>query len=55
MFSPVPFQSDQLARSPSPENNAEQAIAVEGKGIVTTLQEIVNDSFKRLFHPNDVS
>lgn len=55
VFSPVPFQSDQLARSPSPENNAEQAIAVEGKGIVTTLQEIVNDSFKRLFHPNDVN
>ncbi|KAF4352166.1 hypothetical protein F8388_020048 [Cannabis sativa] len=55
VFSPVVFQLDQPVRPPSPELDAEPLGTVERKGIVATLQEIVNDSLKRLFHPNDVS
>ncbi|GMN60781.1 hypothetical protein TIFTF001_029867 [Ficus carica] len=55
VFSPVPFQSDPLVRPLSPEINGEQANAVERKGIVGTLQEIANNSLKRLFHPNNVN
>lgn len=53
VFSPVLFQSDPLVRPLSPEINGEQANAVERKGIVGPLQAIVNNSLKRLFHPND--
>lgn len=55
VFSPVPFQLDQPLQPPSPELDAEQTITAERKGIVATLQEIVHDSLKRIFHPNDVS
>ena len=55
MFSPVPFQWDQQAGPASPEINGEQPATTERKGLVATLQEAVNDSLKRLFHPNDVS
>lgn len=55
MFSPVPFQSDPLVRPLSPEINGEQANGVERKGILGTLQELANNSLKRLFYPNDVS
>ncbi|KAL5546887.1 hypothetical protein UlMin_006574, partial [Ulmus minor] len=55
VFSPVPFQLEQLVRSPSPEQDTEQPITAERKSIVATLQGVFNDSVRRLFHPNDVN
>ncbi|PON89796.1 WD repeat containing protein [Trema orientale] len=55
VFGSVPFPLDQIVPPPSPELNSEQAITTGRKGVLATLQEIVNDSLKRLFHPNDVN
>ncbi|PON80671.1 WD repeat containing protein [Parasponia andersonii] len=55
VFGSVPFQLDQIVPPPSPELNSEQAMTTGRKGVIATLQEMVNDSLKRLFHPNDVN
>ncbi|KAI4300945.1 hypothetical protein L6164_034270 [Bauhinia variegata] len=59
VFSPVPFQSEQLVSPPAVENDAEQEgrateESVQRKGLVAVLQGLVGDSFRRLFNPNDV-
>ncbi|KAK9290378.1 hypothetical protein L1049_008547 [Liquidambar formosana] len=58
VFSPVPFQSDQVL-SQSPEHGAEQGgrtgDSVDRKGLVAALQGILGDELKRLFHPNHVN
>lgn len=58
VFSPVPFQSEQLV-PPAPDNDAEQDGRTTGdnsqrKGLLSAFQGLVNDSLRRLFHPNDV-
>lgn len=62
VFSPVPFQSDQLAAPSLPEQDDEQqqeTIAnLEGlqtKGMVATLQGIASKYLRRLLNPTDVS
>ncbi|VVA28872.1 PREDICTED: aladin [Prunus dulcis] len=56
VFSPVPFQSDQLVRPPSPEQDDQQvATTAPTKGLLQTLQGILNRSLTPLFHPNHVN
>ncbi|KAL6272218.1 hypothetical protein ACE6H2_022910 [Prunus campanulata] len=56
VFSPVPFQPDQLARPPSPDQEDQQvATTASTKGLLQTLQGILNRSFTPLFHPNHVN
>ncbi|KAK7825982.1 aladin [Quercus suber] len=50
VFSPVPFQSNQVV-PPSSEQDTEQ----QGKGLISTFQGILNHSLARIFHPNDVN
>ncbi|XP_075637137.1 aladin isoform X3 [Castanea sativa] len=50
VFSPVPFQSNQVVL-PGSEQDTEQ----QGKGLISAFQGIFNDSFTRIFHPNDVN
>ncbi|KAK4581225.1 hypothetical protein RGQ29_024768 [Quercus rubra] len=50
VFSPVPFQSNQVV-PPSSEQDTEQ----QGKGLISAFQGILNDSLTRIFHPNDVN
>lgn len=49
VFSPVPFQSNQVV-PPGSEQDSEQ----QGKGLISAFQGIFNDSLTRIFHPNDV-
>ena len=58
MFSPVSFQSEQLAPL-APENDTEQegrtvGESVERKSLGAVLQGLVNESLRRIFYPNDV-
>ena len=60
VFSPVPFQCDQLL-AVSPEHGEEQPpqatredVAPRGKGLSAALQRIVNDCLKQSFYPSDV-
>ncbi|XP_059668260.1 aladin [Cornus florida] len=57
VFSPVPFQSDDLL-PPSTEQGFEQhertVESVQRKGLSEALQAVCRDTFKRLFHPNYV-
>ncbi|KAF5750330.1 aladin isoform X1 [Tripterygium wilfordii] len=62
VFSAVPFQSEQLVSTPSPERDTERQERTNGEtaqrkiGLASALRGIVNDSLKRLFyHPNDVN
>ncbi|KAM4079787.1 hypothetical protein ACJW30_09G141500 [Castanea mollissima] len=50
VFSPVPFQSNQVV-PPGSEQDTEQ----QGKGLISAFQGIFNDSLTRIFHPNDVN
>ncbi|XP_050245098.1 aladin isoform X2 [Quercus robur] len=50
VFSPVPFQSNQVV-PPSSEQDTEQ----QGKGLISAFQGILNDSLTRIFHPNHVN
>lgn len=50
VFSPVPFQSNQVV-PPSSEQDTEQ----QGKGLISAFQGILNDSLTRIFRPNDVN
>ncbi|XP_030927471.1 aladin [Quercus lobata] len=50
VFSPVPFQSNQVV-PPSSEQDTEQ----QGKGLISAFQGILNDSLNRIFHPNHVN
>lgn len=58
MFSPVPFQSEQLV-PPASNNDAEQegrttGDSVQRKGLLGAFQGLINESLRRLFCPNDV-
>ncbi|GAV60944.1 WD40 domain-containing protein [Cephalotus follicularis] len=58
IFSPVSFQLDQFVLT-STKQDSEQEGRTNGesfqrKGIVSTLQGFVNDTFNRILHPNDV-
>ncbi|XP_021831355.1 aladin isoform X1 [Prunus avium] len=56
VFSPVPFQPDQLARPPSPDQDDQQvATTASTKGLLQNLQGILNRSLTPLFHPNHVN
>lgn len=50
VFSPVPFQSNQVV-PPSSEQDTEQ----QGKGLISAFQGILNHSLARIYHPNDVN
>lgn len=50
VFSPVPFQSNQVV-PPSSEQDTEQ----QGKGLISAFQGFLNDSLTRIFHPNHVN
>lgn len=58
VFSPIPFQPEQLGSTGENQeseyqerNNGE---SVERKGLMKSLQYLVNDSIKRMFYPNCV-
>ncbi|KAB2608460.1 aladin [Pyrus ussuriensis x Pyrus communis] len=53
VFSPVPLQSDQLVRPPSPDQDPQQVVTTPTKGILQNLQGILN--LTPLFRPNHVS
>ncbi|KAK9987002.1 hypothetical protein SO802_031953 [Lithocarpus litseifolius] len=50
VFSPVPFQSNQVV-PPSSEQDTEQ----QGKALISAFQGVLNASLTRIFHPNDVN
>lgn len=53
VFSPLPFQSDQLVQPPSPDHDAEQVVTTSTtKGFLKNLQGIIN--LTPLFRPNHV-
>lgn len=60
VFSPVPFQSDQIV-PPSLEQDTEQqegrinSERAQERGLVATLRGIFNHSVKGLFHPDNVN
>ncbi|KAM0990776.1 hypothetical protein ACFX2C_009246 [Malus domestica] len=54
VFSPLPFQSDQLVQPPSPDHDAEQVVTTSPtKGFLKNLQGIIN--LTPLFRPNHVN
>ncbi|KAM1333295.1 hypothetical protein ACFX15_008873 [Malus domestica] len=54
VFSPLPFQSDQLVQPPSPDHDAEQVVTTSPtKGYLKNLQGIIN--LTPLFRPNHVN
>lgn len=55
VFTPVPFQSDELASSSPDRQESEQRGREEGEGLVSTLHGIINNSIKPFFHPDHVS
>lgn len=54
VFTPVPFQSDELASSSPDRQESEQRGREEGEGLVSTLHGIINNSIKPFFHPDHV-
>ena len=59
MFSPVPFQPEQLGSTRDDQESEQQernnGESDERKGLMKSLQYLVNDSIKRIFYPNCVS
>lgn len=59
MFSPVPFQPEQLGSTGEDQESEHQernsGESDERKGLMKSLQYLVNDSIKRIFYPNCVS
>lgn len=55
VFSPVPFQSDLLLAHSEQESEQGYSENVPRKGLNGMLRLILNDSFKRVFLPKDVS
>ena len=59
MFSPVPFQPEQLGSTGEDQESEQQernnGESDERKGLMKSLQYLVNDSIKRIFYPNCVS
>nr|TKR97995.1 hypothetical protein D5086_0000207930 [Populus alba] len=58
VFSPVPFQPEQLGSTGENQESEHQernnGESVERKGLMKSLQYLVNDSIKRMFYPNCV-
>ncbi|KAJ6870298.1 aladin [Populus alba x Populus x berolinensis] len=58
VFSPIPFQPEQLGSTGENQESEHQernnGESVERKGLMKSLQYLVNDSIKRMFYPNCV-
>lgn len=58
VFSPIPFQPEQLGSTGENQESEHQernnGECVERKGLMKSLQYLVNDSIKRMFYPNCV-
>lgn len=58
VFSPIPFQPEQLGSTGENQESEHQernnGESVERKGLMKSLQYLVNDSIKRVFYPNCV-
>ncbi|CAK7339887.1 unnamed protein product [Dovyalis caffra] len=58
VFSPIPFQPEQLGSTGKDQETEHQernnGESFERKGLVKSLQYLVNDSIKRMFYPNCV-
>jgi len=59
VFSPIPFQPEQLGSTGENQESEHQdrnnGESVERKGLMKSLQYLVNDSIKRMFYPTCVS